>query len=41
MGAATSSADRRANWGDEKLHGFEKREIMLIVQGVHGYVSQS
>lgn len=26
---------------DEKLHGFGQREIMLIVQGVHGYISAS
>ena len=26
---------------DEKLHGFGKQEIMLIVQGVHGYISPS
>jgi transcriptional regulator len=26
---------------DEQLHGFGEREIMLIVQGVHGYISPS
>jgi transcriptional regulator len=26
---------------DEELHGFGGREIMLIVQGVHGYISPS
>ena len=26
---------------DEELHGFGQREIMLIVQGVHGYISPS
>lgn len=26
---------------DEQLHGFRKEEIMLIVQGVHGYISPS
>jgi transcriptional regulator len=26
---------------DEQLHGFGKREMLLIVQGVHGYVSPS
>ena len=26
---------------DDKLHGFGDREILLIVQGVHGYVSPS
>jgi transcriptional regulator len=26
---------------DEQLHGFGDREVMLIVQGVHGYVSPS
>jgi transcriptional regulator len=26
---------------DDRLHGFGDREIMLIVQGVHGYVSPS
>jgi transcriptional regulator len=26
---------------DEKLHGFGEREILLIVQGAHGYVSPS
>ncbi len=26
---------------DERLHGFGEREIMLIVQGVHGYISPS
>lgn len=26
---------------DEKLHGFGQREMMLIVQGVHGYISPS
>ena len=26
---------------DEKVHGFRQREIMLIVQGVHGYISPS
>jgi transcriptional regulator len=26
---------------DEQLHGFGKREMMLIVQGVHAYVSPS
>jgi transcriptional regulator len=26
---------------DERLHGFGEREIMVIVQGVHGYVSPS
>jgi transcriptional regulator len=26
---------------DDQLHGFGQREIMLIVQGVHGYVSPS
>ncbi len=26
---------------DDKLHGFGQREIMLIVQGVHGYISPS
>lgn len=26
---------------DEQLHGFGKQEIMLIVQGVHGYISPS
>jgi len=26
---------------DDELHGFGEREIMLIVQGVHGYVSPS
>jgi transcriptional regulator len=26
---------------DEKLHGLGSREIMLIVQGVHGYISPS
>ena len=26
---------------DEELHGFGQREMMLIVQGVHGYVSPS
>ena len=26
---------------DEKVHGFAEREIMLIVQGVHGYISPS
>lgn len=26
---------------DDKLHGFGEREMMLIVQGVHGYVSPS
>jgi transcriptional regulator len=26
---------------DEKLHGFGQREVMLVVQGVHGYISPS
>ena len=26
---------------DDKLHGFGEQEIMLIVQGVHGYISPS
>jgi transcriptional regulator len=26
---------------DEDLHGFGQREVMLIVQGVHGYISPS
>lgn len=26
---------------DEQLHGFGSREILLVVQGVHGYVSPS
>ncbi|SHN39281.1 FMN-binding negative transcriptional regulator [Cryptosporangium aurantiacum] len=26
---------------DEELHGFGQREVVLIVQGVHGYVSPS
>jgi transcriptional regulator len=26
---------------DEQLHSFGEREIMLIVQGVHGYISPS
>ena len=26
---------------DDRLHGFGEREIMLIVQGVHGYISPS
>lgn len=26
---------------DEKLHGFGNQEVMLIVQGVHGYISPS
>lgn len=26
---------------DEELHGFGQREVMLIVQGVHGYISPS
>ena len=26
---------------DEQLHGFGQREMMLIVQGVHGYISPS
>jgi transcriptional regulator len=26
---------------DEELHGFGQREIMLIVQGAHGYISPS
>jgi transcriptional regulator len=26
---------------DEELHGFGEREILLIIQGVHGYVSPS
>jgi transcriptional regulator len=26
---------------DDELHGFGQREVMLIVQGVHGYVSPS
>ncbi|HEX4281479.1 MAG TPA: FMN-binding negative transcriptional regulator [Solirubrobacteraceae bacterium] len=26
---------------DERLHGFGSREIMLIVQGIHGYISPS
>jgi len=26
---------------DEEIHGFADREIMLIVQGVHGYISPS
>ena len=26
---------------DDQLHGFGEREIMLVVQGVHGYISSS
>lgn len=26
---------------DEELHGFGQREMMLIIQGVHGYISPS
>jgi transcriptional regulator len=26
---------------DERLHGFGPREILLVVQGVHGYISPS
>ncbi len=26
---------------DEELHGFGQREVMLIVQGIHGYISPS
>jgi transcriptional regulator len=26
---------------DDELHGFGQREVMLIVQGVHGYISPS
>lgn len=28
-------------WPDEKVHGFGDREILLIVQGRHGYISPS
>ena len=26
---------------DDELHGFDDREVLLIVQGCHGYVSPS